>query len=101
MTHGGYRTRGSHTTRAVNAALNASGLHKPPEAIFCLDIGPKADGTIPRRGGEGAQGPRPLTKKHAEAIYDTFARRHSGSRTCTRAYTSLNQAGDILYLYLP
>lgn len=63
-----------------------------------LDIGPKADGTIP---GEQVNILKELgrwTNKHREAIYATRA-----GIPADHFYgpTSLNQTGDILYLYLP
>ena len=63
-----------------------------------LDIGPKADGTIPEEEVKVLKDLGRWTKKHAEAIYDTRAGIPAGH---VQAYTSLNQAGDILYLYLP
>ena len=63
-----------------------------------LDIGPKADGTIPEEEVKVLKDLGRWTKKHAEAIYDTRAGIPAGH---VHAYTSLNQAGDILYLYLP
>jgi len=64
-----------------------------------LDIGPKADGTIPKEEVAILKEFGRWTNKHKEAIYDTRAgipgeHFHGG-------YTTLNQEGDILYLYLP
>lgn len=63
-----------------------------------LDIGPKEDGTIPREQVEILKEFGRWTKKHKEAVYDTRA----GIPTeHFQGYTTLNEAGDILYLYLP
>lgn len=63
-----------------------------------LDIGPKADGTIPEEQVAVLKEFGRWTKKHKEAIYDTRA----GIPTeHFQGYTTLNKAGDILYLYLP
>jgi alpha-L-fucosidase len=64
-----------------------------------LDIGPKADGTIPKEEVAILKEFGRWTNKHKEAIYETRAgipgdHFHGG-------YTTLNQEGDILYLYLP
>ncbi|MGI6794122.1 alpha-L-fucosidase [Bacteroides sp. KG68] len=64
-----------------------------------LDIGPKADGTIPPRQVEILKEFGRWTSKHKEAIYETRAgipaeHFHGG-------YTTLNREGNILYLYLP
>ena len=58
-----------------------------------LDIGPKEDGTIPEEQEFGR-----WTKKHKEAVYDTRA---GIPAEHFQGYTTLNKAGDILYLYLP
>lgn len=63
-----------------------------------LDIGPKADGTIPAEQVAVLKELGRWTKKHAEAIYDTRAGIPAGH---VLGYTSLNQKGDILYVYLP
>lgn len=63
-----------------------------------LDIGPKEDGTIPAEQVAVLKEFGRWTKKHKEAIYDTRA----GIPTeHFQGYTTLNRAGDILYLYLP
>ncbi|MDD7303357.1 MAG: alpha-L-fucosidase [Bacteroidaceae bacterium] len=64
-----------------------------------LDIGPKADGTIPPQQVEILKAFGRWTSKHKEAIYETRAgipaeHFHGG-------YTTLNREGNILYLYLP
>lgn len=64
-----------------------------------LDIGPKADGTIPQEEVDILKEFGRWTSKHKEAIYDTRAgipgeHFHGG-------YTALNKEGDILYLYIP
>lgn len=63
-----------------------------------LDIGPRADGTIPDEQVAILKEFGRWTSKHAEAIYDTRAGIPAGH---VAAYTSLNLPGDILYLYLP
>lgn len=63
-----------------------------------LDIGPKEDGTIPEEQVAVLKEFGRWTKKHKEAIYETRA----GIPTeHFQGYTTLNKAGDILYLYLP
>lgn len=63
-----------------------------------LDIGPREDGTIPEEQMAALKGIGRWTKKHAEAIYQTRA----GIPTqYFQGYTTLNQKGDVLYLYLP
>ena len=63
-----------------------------------LDIGPKADGTIPEEQVNILNQLGRWTNKHAEAIYGTRA-----GIPAEHYYgpTSLNKNGDILYLYLP
>lgn len=63
-----------------------------------LDIGPKADGTIPVEQVNILKELGRWTNKHREAIYATRA-----GIPADHFYgpTSLNQTGDILYLYLP
>ncbi len=63
-----------------------------------LDIGPKADGTIPEEQVQILKDLGRWTSKHAEAIYGTRAGIPAGH---VQAYTALNKKGDILYLYLP
>lgn len=63
-----------------------------------LDIGPKADGTIPEEQVNILKELGRWTSKHAEAIY--------GSRAGISADhyygpTALNQQGDVLYLFVP
>lgn len=63
-----------------------------------LDIGPKADGTIPSEQEKILKELGWWTKKHSEAIY--------GSRAGIPAEhfygpTALNKSGDILYLFVP
>ena len=63
-----------------------------------LDIGPKEDGTIPEEQVAVLKEFGRWTKKHKEAIYDTRA----GIPTeHFQGYSTLNKAGDVLYLYLP
>lgn len=63
-----------------------------------LDIGPKADGTIPDEQVAILKELGRWTGKHQEAIYGTRA-----GIPAEHFYgpTSLNKSGDILYLYLP
>ena len=63
-----------------------------------LDIGPRADGSIPDEEVALLKEFGRWTSKHAEAVYDTRAGIPAGH---VAAYTSLNKEGDILYLYLP
>ena len=63
-----------------------------------LDIGPKEDGSYPEEKIAVLKEFGRWTKKHKEAIYETRA----GIPTeHFQGYTTLNKAGDILYLYLP
>jgi alpha-L-fucosidase len=63
-----------------------------------LDIGPKADGTIPEEQVNILKELGRWTNKHSEAIYGTRA-----GIPADHFYgpTALNKSGDILYLYLP
>ena len=63
-----------------------------------LDIGPRADGTIPVEEVEMLKELGRWTSKHAEAVYGTRAGIPTGH---VQGYTTLNEAGDILYVYLP
>ena len=63
-----------------------------------LDIGPKEDGTIPEEQVAVLKEFGRWTKKHKEAVYDTRA---GIPAEHFQGYTTLNKAGDILYLYLP
>ncbi|MDE6826638.1 MAG: alpha-L-fucosidase, partial [Paramuribaculum sp.] len=63
-----------------------------------LDIGPKADGTIPEEQVAILENLGRWTKKHEEAIYETQAGIPAGH---VQGYTSLNHDGNILYVYLP
>ena len=63
-----------------------------------LDIGPRADGTIPEEEVAVLQELGRWTRKHKEAVYGTRAGIPAGH---VHGYTTLNQAGDILYVYLP
>ena len=63
-----------------------------------LDIGPKADGTIPQEDVVVLESLGKWIKKHQEAVYETRA----GIPTDhVQGYTTLNNSGDILYVYLP
>lgn len=63
-----------------------------------LDFGPKADGTIPQEEIDMLKAFGRWTSKHQEAIYKTRA---GIPGHYFNGYTTLNKAGDILYLYLP
>lgn len=63
-----------------------------------LDIGPRQDGTIPDEEIAVLKEFGRWTSKHKEAVYDTRA---GISTDYFQGYTTLNKAGDILYLYLP
>ena len=63
-----------------------------------LDIGPKEDGTIPEEQVAILKEFRRWIKKHKEAVYETRA---GIPAEHFQGYTTLNKAGDILYLYLP
>ena len=63
-----------------------------------LDFGPREDGTIPDEEVAVLKELGRWTRKHAEAVYGTRA---GIPVDHVKAYTSLNKAGDILYVYLP
>lgn len=63
-----------------------------------LDIGPKADGTIPQEQVEILTALGAWTKKHAEAIYDTQAGLPPGY---FHGPSTLSADSTTLYLYLP
>ena len=63
-----------------------------------LDIGPRADGTIPEEEVSMLKTVGRWVNKHAEAVYPTRAGIPDGH---VQGYTTLNQAGDVLYVYLP
>jgi alpha-L-fucosidase len=63
-----------------------------------LDIGPKADGTIPQEEVEVLKTFGRWTSKDQEAIYKTRA---GIPGNYFNGYTTLNKAGDVLYLYMP
>ena len=63
-----------------------------------LDIGPKEDGTIPEEQAAILKEFGRWIKKHKEAVYETRA---GIPAEHFQGYTTLNKAGDILYLYLP
>ena len=67
-------------------------------ANLLFDIGPKEDGSIPEEQIAVLKEFGRWTKKHKEAIYETRARIPTEH---FQGYTTLNKAGDILYLYLP
>ena len=63
-----------------------------------LDIGPREDGTIPEEEVAVLRELGRWTAKHKEAVYATRA---GIPADCVQGYTTLNEAGDILYIYLP
>lgn len=63
-----------------------------------LDIGPRADGTIPQEEVDVLKELGRWTSKHEEAVYSTRAGITPGH---VQAYTTLSKAGDILYVYFP
>ncbi|WP_290540710.1 alpha-L-fucosidase [Alistipes sp.] len=63
-----------------------------------LDIGPRADGTIPDEQIAILKEFGRWTGKHAEAVYDTRAGIPAGH---VAGYTSLSLDGKTLYVYLP
>lgn len=63
-----------------------------------LDIGPKEDGTISEEQVAILKEFGRWIKKHKEAVYETRA---GIPAEHFQGYTTLNKAGDILYLYLP
>lgn len=84
---------------------------KTPQMLLCtfvdclnmggnllMDIGPKADGTIPQEEIDVLKAFGRWTSKHEEAIYQTRAGIPAGY---FNGYTTLNKKGDVLYLYLP
>lgn len=63
-----------------------------------LDIGPRADGTIPQEQVAVLEAFGRWTSKHAEAIYETRAGIPADH---VAGYTSLSLDGKTLYIYLP
>ena len=63
-----------------------------------LDFGPREDGTIPQQEVDVLKEFGRWIRKHREAVYDTRA---GIGAECFQGYTTLNKAGDVLYLYLP
>ena len=63
-----------------------------------LDIGPREDGTIPEEEVAVLKELGRWTRKHKEAVYGTRAGIPAGH---VHGYTTLNEAGDVLYVYLP
>jgi len=63
-----------------------------------LDIGPRADGTIPDEEVSMLKTLGHWISKHEEAVYPTRAGIPDGH---VQGYTTLNQSGDVLYVYLP
>ena len=63
-----------------------------------LDIGPRADGTIPEEEVSILKELGRWTSKHAEAVYPVRAGIPGGF---VNAYTALNKDGSVLYLYFP
>lgn len=63
-----------------------------------LDIGPREDGTIPQPEVDVLKEFGRWINKHREAVYSTRAGVYSEA---FQGYTTLNEKGDILYLYIP
>ena len=63
-----------------------------------LDIGPRADGTIPEEEVKALKNLGNWISRHEEAVYHTRAGIPPGH---VQGFTTLNKAGDILYVYLP
>ncbi|MCQ2167755.1 MAG: alpha-L-fucosidase [Bacteroidales bacterium] len=63
-----------------------------------LDIGPRADGTIPEEEVAALKTIGRWIAKHEEAVYPTRAGIPDGH---VQGYTTLNKEGNILYVYLP
>lgn len=63
-----------------------------------LDIGPRADGTIPEQEVAMLKSIGRWVSKHQEAVYETKAGIPSGH---IQGYTSLSKDGHIIYVYLP
>jgi len=63
-----------------------------------LDIGPRADGTIPEEEVKMLEAIGRWTSKHTEAVYPTQAGIPAGH---VQGYTTLNKGCDVLYVYLP
>lgn len=64
-----------------------------------LDIGPRADGTIPQEEIDILKEFGRWTKKHSEAVYGTRA--GIPSEYFPDGYTTLNKEGNVIYLYVP
>ncbi|MCQ2153907.1 MAG: alpha-L-fucosidase [Bacteroidales bacterium] len=63
-----------------------------------LDIGPRADGSIPEEDVHALKELGSWIKAHEEAVYDTRAGIPDGY---VQGYTTLNEDGTILYVYMP
>ncbi len=63
-----------------------------------LDIGPREDGTIPEIEAQTLRDIGRWVNKHKEAVYDTRA---GIPQQYFQGYTTLNEEGNILYLYIP
>ena len=63
-----------------------------------LDIGPRADGTIPAEEAEVLRKLGSWISRHEEAVYQTRAGIPAGH---VHGFTTLNKTGDILYVYMP
>ena len=84
--------------KSVQIVLNMLADCMSKGGNLLLDIGPRADGSIPSEEVEVLWELGRWTSKHAEAVYGTRAGIPAGH---VNAYTTLNKAGDILYVYLP
>jgi len=87
-----------HNYKTPNQVINILAETISKGGNLLLDIGPKADGTIPAEQMEILKELGRWTNKHKEAIYGTRAGIAPGH---FHGPTALNKEGDILYLYLP
>jgi alpha-L-fucosidase len=87
-----------HNYKTPNQVINILVETISKGGNLLLDIGPKADGTIPQEQVEILEELGRWTSKHKEAIYGTRAGIPSDH---FHGPTALNKNGDILYLYLP
>lgn len=87
-----------HNYKSPNQVINILVETISKGGNLLLDIGPKADGSIPDEQVEILKELGRWTSKHKEAIYETRAGIPADH---FHGPTALNKTGDILYLYLP
>jgi alpha-L-fucosidase len=87
-----------HNYKTPNQVINILVETISKGGNLLLDIGPKADGSIPGQQVEILKELGRWTNKHKEAVYETRAGIPADH---FHGPTTLNKAGDILYLYLP